>query len=196
VLAPLAEAAMPTVGLVVEAVVPVVSPVVQALSPVVAVVDSVVTPVAGAVGLIVESVAGSGPGPPTHGPEPPGSSPGAVRHSGGASAGRPAPPVASPWRTNGADGDVPPPALGSVGDATAGGGAAAGGVPPGPLALALPSAAPAGWGRSGSGGNGPSVLLAALASGLLGLDLARGGVVHDRAARLAGLAGGPGCLPG
>jgi len=51
-------------------------------------------------------------------------------------------------------------------------------------------------GGSGSGGDGPSVLLAILTGGLLGLGLARGGLVHDRAARLTSLAGGPGRLPG
>ena len=92
--------------------------------------------------------------------------------------------------------DGPIPALRSGGDIAAGSGAPAGGLPPGPLTLAVPSAAPGGLGVSGSGGDGPSVLVAIVAGGPLGLGLARGGVLHDRAARLTGLAGGPGCLPG
>ena len=64
------------------------------------------------------------------------------------------------------------------------------------LPLAVPSAVPGGLGGSVSGGAGPSVLLAILAGGVPGLGLARGGVVHDRAARLSGLVRGPGRLPG
>jgi hypothetical protein len=197
VVAPAVGAAAPVVASVVETAAPVLAPVAEAATPTVGLVVEAVVPV-------VESVAGPGPGPPTPGAEPARSSPGAVRRADRASSAHPAPPagnrapplVPSPWRTTGADGDVPIPALGSVGETDAGRDAAAGGVPPGPLALAVSSAAPGGLGGSGSGGDGASVLLAILASGLLGLGLARGGVVHDRAARLAGLAGGPGRLPG
>jgi hypothetical protein len=195
IVAPLTDAVTPAVGLVVEAVVPVVAPVVHVLPPVVEVVDSAVAPVTGAIGPIVASVAGSGPDPPAAGSRPPRSSPGAVRRAEGASVDRPAPPAAIPWRVVGTLDRAPIPALRS-GGGTAGAGAPAGGAPPGPLPLPVASAALGGLGGSGSGGDGSSISLAILAGGPLGLSLARGGVVHDRAARLAGLAGGPGCLPG
>ena len=169
VLTPLVEAAAPVLTPLVEAVTPVVAPVVRALPGLVEALDPVVTPVVGALGPVVDSVIGGGAGPwmaPL--PIDP----------------RAAPlPVLRAWSAIGTGANAP------------GRDSAARGVPPGPLALPVPSAGPGGLGGSASGG-GSSVLLAILAGGVPGLSLARSGVVHDRAARLNGLVHGPGRLPG
>jgi hypothetical protein len=203
VVAPVVGAVAPVVAPVVDAVVPAVTTVVQALPPVMEGVVPVVAPLVGAIGSIVDSVAGAGTGPPTDRSDLATSSLGDARQAVPASIQQPslpsgtraAPrPVFGALRLLGSDGGALVPMLGSTGDATGGG--AARGVPPGPLALAVPSAVPGGLGGPASGGAGPSVLLAVLAVGVPGLGLARGGVVHDRAARLIGLVHGPGCLPG
>jgi hypothetical protein len=187
------EATTPVVAAVVEAVEPVVAPVVQALPPLVEAVGTVVTPVVGAVGPVVGSAFGAGPSPPTDRLDATRPSPASRALSTGAPL---APlPVPGLWRGAGANGDTPVPELGSSSVSTAGKSAAASAVPPAPLGLPALSAVP-GLGGSGSGGAGSSSLAAILAGGVPGMGLARGGVVHDRAARLTSLVRGPGRLPG
>ena len=185
------EAAAPVVAPLVEAVTPVVAPVVRALPGLVEALDPVVIPVVGALGPVVDSVIGGGAGPWMDRSDV-APLPGDARGPDAASAERAALPIdprAGPlpvlraWSAIGTGGNAP------------GRDSAAPGVPPGPLALPVPSAGPGGLGGSASGG-GSSVLLAILAGGVPGLSLARSGVVRDRAARLIGLVHGPGRLPG
>ncbi|HEY6697675.1 MAG TPA: hypothetical protein VIZ67_05585 [Acidimicrobiales bacterium] len=191
VVAPLVEAAAPLVAPLVEAVTPVAAPVVRALPGLVEALDPVVIPVVGALGPVVDSVIGGGAGPWMDRSDV-APLPGDARGPDAASAeraGLPIDPRAGPlpvlraWSAIGTGGNAP------------GRDSAAPGVPPGPLALPVPSAGPGGLGASASGG-GSSVLLAILAGGVPGLSLARSGVVRDRAARLIGLVHGPGRLPG
>ncbi len=199
---PLVEAVAPAVAPVVGAVMPAVTPVVEVVAPVVRPVVEAVAPV---VAAVIDPVVGGGTGPPTDRSDQATSSLGDASHRAPSSAGRPPAPigtgaaplaVSGPSRQLGSDGDVLVPVLRSTGGDAMGGGAARG-VPPGPPALAVPSPVYGGLGGSVSGGGaGPSALVAVLAGGLPGLGLARGGVVHDRAARLIGLVHGPGRLPG
>jgi hypothetical protein len=206
--APVAEAVAPVVTPVAEAVAPVVTPVAEAVGPAVATVVQTLPPVieglVPVVAPVVGPVVGAGTGPPPDRSDLATSSLDDALHPSPASTGRPslpsgtraAPlPASGALRLLGSEGSAPVPMLRSTGGDATGGGAASG-VPPGPWALAVPSAMPGGLGGPASGGAGPSVLLAILAGGVPGLGLARGGVVHDRAARLIGLVRGPGRLPG
>jgi len=49
---------------------------------------------------------------------------------------------------------------------------------------------------SSPGASGASGAFAVLVAGVLGLRLARGGIVREQVARLSGLAHAPVCLPG
>jgi hypothetical protein len=192
--APVVEAVAPVVASVVEAAPPLPPPVAESLAPLVTpvveavpVVDQVLSPVVGAVA-----------GPPTD--------LSGVASSSPAGVGRPDDPPAGRSRAIGARAAPPRvlsgtnasiPALASIRRTATGEGEGADGVPTGPLPLAAPPAVPGGMsGPASGGGAGTSVLLAILAGGVAWLGRARGGVVHDRAARLIGLVHGPGCLPG
>jgi hypothetical protein len=194
VVAPLAEAANPLA----DAAAPVVDAITPALTPVVEAVAPVVTPV-------VDAVLGAVPDPSADRSDLTRSSPGDTGRPGTAAAqasslpiGARAPlPVPGPRSVMERQGDVAVAMLISMGGGATGGRPAAGGVPPGPLALAVSPVLPGGLGGPAFGGGaGPSVLVAVLAGGVPGLGLTRGGVVHDRAARLIGLVHAPGRLPG
>ena len=193
--APVVEAVAPVVASVVEAAPPLPAPVAESLAPlvipvveaVVPVVDQVLWPVVGAVAGTPTDLSG-------------------VASSSAAGVGRPDEALAGRPRAIGARAAPPPvlsgtnasiPALESIRGTATGEGEGAHGVPTGPLPLAAPPAVPGGMdGPASGGGTGSSVLLAILAGGVAWLGRARGGVVHDRAARLIGLVHGPGCLPG
>jgi hypothetical protein len=188
--APVVEAVAPVVASVVEAAPPLPPPVAESLAP-------LVTPVVEAVVPVVAQVLSPVVGAPTDPSGDASSSPGVGRPDEApavrprAIGARAAPPrVLS--ETNASI-----PALASIRRTATGEGEGADGVPTGPLPLAAPPAVPGGMsGPASGGGAGTSVLLAILAGGVAWLGRARGGVVHDRAARLIGLVHGPGCLPG
>jgi hypothetical protein len=193
--APVVEAVTPVVASAVEAASPLPPPVAEALAPLASPVVEAVVPV---VDQLLSPVVGAVAGPPTD--------PSRVALSSPAGVGRPDEAVAGRPRTIGARA-APPRALSGTnasisalesirGTATGEGGGAAG-VPTGPLPPAAPPGIPSGMtGPASGGGAGSSVLLAILAGGVAWLCRARGGVLHDRAARLIGLVHGPGRLPG